>query len=214
MAAITPIVERGNSIHRQQGMRRRNVMRNGDEGLIDAAEFHGSQRRPRAPISSITTSLPLPASPPTRVRGLLFPDTYEVKQSGSDNPDAVIKIMLETMEDRSTPEMREEIARRQISGPATVYEALIIASIVQREGVVKDSWLISPRSSGTASTAACPERRPDHAIRAAPGEWWLHNPDPNTVEHPYNTYKFAGCYPGLSPIPGSTPCAQPCTLAE
>ncbi|HET9492780.1 MAG TPA: endolytic transglycosylase MltG [Chloroflexia bacterium] len=204
----TPIVERGIRFTVIEGMRAEEMGEKlGAEGVVSPTEFIRLTTTPEGAAQYSNDFLAASGKPADRgLEGFLFPDTYEVKQSGSDNSDAVIKIMLETMEERFTPEMREEIAKRQIDGrPATVYEALIIASIVQREGVVKEEL---------ADIAAVFWNRVDRGMLlnadpttqyalGKPGDWWPQlNLDPNTVDHPYNTYKIVGMPPGPIANPG------------
>jgi UPF0755 protein len=138
------------------------------------------------------------------LEGFLFPDTYEIKQDGSDNSDAVIRIMLKTMEDKITPDMRKAIADRGLN----VYKVLTVASIVQREGVLKDelpdiaSVFWNRLDQGMALQA---DPTTQYAV-AKPGAWW---PDldkigvlPKDVDNPYNTYRIQGLPPGPICNPG------------
>jgi UPF0755 protein len=198
----TPIVERGIRFTVIEGMRAEEMGEKlGAEGVVSTTEFVRLTTSPEGAAQFNSEFLAASGKPADKgLEGFLFPDTYEVKQTGSDNSEAVIKIMLATMEERFTPEMRDEIAKRQVGDrPATVYDALIIASIVQREGVVKEEL---------ADIAAVFWNRVDEGMLlnadpttqyavGKPGDWWpVLNLDPNTVDHPYNTYKIVGMPPG------------------
>ncbi len=145
------------------------------------------------------------------LEGFLFPDTYEIARSGNDDSDTVIKTMLSTMEQRFTPEMLAVVPQRQIEGqPATVYQILTLASIVQREGVVPDELPVISSvywnriKDGTVLNA---DPTSQYA-NGKPGKWWpggmtlamLH------INSPYNTYDNRGlppgpiCNPGLAAI--------------
>lgn len=135
------------------------------------------------------------------LEGYLFPDTYEIKQNPGDNTDAVVKIMFDTMQQRITPEMREKLAAQG----RTVHQMLTVASIVQREGVVKEELstiaaVFWNRVDLGMSLGADPTTQ--YAIGQSP-EWWpVLRLDPNTVDHPYNTYRVIGLPPGPICAPG------------
>ena len=58
----------------------------GDEGLIDAAEFTRLTTTPEGANQFNNDFLAASGKPADKgLEGFLFPDTYEVKQSGSDN---------------------------------------------------------------------------------------------------------------------------------
>ncbi len=138
------------------------------------------------------------------LEGYLFPDTYEIKQGDGDNSEAVVMIMLKTLEDRFTPEMRTAVTERG----RNIHQTLTIASIVQREGVVKEELPIIAavfwnRLDQGIALGADPTTQ--YAVAKSP-DWWP-NLDrlgivPNTVDHPYNTYVIAGLPPGPICSPG------------
>jgi UPF0755 protein len=140
------------------------------------------------------------------LEGFLFPDTYEVKDTGGDNSEGVIKVMLSTLEERITPQMRDDLAKRQINGqPATIFQMLTIASIVQREGVVKEElpdiaavfW--NRVDEGMLLNA-------DPTIQYAvgqPGNWWpVLTLEDLQIDSPYNSYTTVGLPPGPISSPG------------
>jgi UPF0755 protein len=204
----TAVVERGIRFTVIEGMRAEEIAEKlGAEGVVSPTEFTRLTTTPEGAAQYSDDFVASSGKPADKgLEGFLFPDTYEVKQSGSDNSDAVIKVMLSTMAERFTPEMRAELAKRQVNDhPATVYDALTIASIVQREGVVKEEL---------ADIAAVFWNRVDRGMLlnadpttqyalGKPGDWWPQlNLDPNTVDHPYNTYKIVGMPPGPIANPG------------
>ncbi|MEO8284934.1 MAG: endolytic transglycosylase MltG [Chloroflexota bacterium] len=144
------------------------------------------------------------------LEGFLFPDTYEISRSGDDSSDAVIDSMLSTMRDRLTPEMLADIPTHQIEGkPATVYQILTLASIIQREGVVEDelpdisSVYWNRIAEGTVLNA---DPTSQYANGVA-GAWWpVLSLDQLHIDSPYNTYDNRGlppgpiCNPGLAAI--------------
>ena len=138
------------------------------------------------------------------LEGYLFPDTYEIKQSDGDNSEAVIRVMLNTMEQKFTPDMRQAVAARG----RTIHQVLTVASIVQREGVLKEELpdiasVFWNRLDRGMSLDADPTTQ--YAVAKGP-DWWP-NLDklgilPRDVDHPYNTYRFAGLPPGPICNPG------------
>ncbi|MDQ6694550.1 MAG: endolytic transglycosylase MltG [Chloroflexota bacterium] len=137
------------------------------------------------------------------LEGYLFPDTYDVKQSQGDNSKAVIKIMLQTMEERFTPEMRQAAADKGRS----IHQVLTIASIVQREGVVaselpKIAAVYWNRVDRKMELDADPTTQ--YAVGKSPN-WWPSldaiGVKPREVDSPFNTYVTVTMPP--APICGS-----------
>jgi len=138
------------------------------------------------------------------LEGYLFPDTYEIKQGEGDNSETVVGLMLQTMRDKFTPEMRTIVAERE----SNIHQTLTIASIVQREGVVKEELpLIAAvfwnRLEQGIALGADPTTQ--YAVAESP-DWWPNlvnlGIQPNTVDHPYNTYVIVGLPPGPICNPG------------
>ena len=80
------------------------------------------------------------------LEGFLFPDTYDAKQDTSgDSTDAVIQVMLAGFEDRlsslsdaGVTGVMSDVAKLKVDNkPATLYQVITLASIVQREAAVE-----------------------------------------------------------------------------
>ena len=137
------------------------------------------------------------------LEGFLFPDTYRlpIEATATD----LVERMLENFERQVTPDMTAGFAQHGM----TLYEGIVLASIVEREAVVdeerpviagvyhnrlRDGWFLS----------ACPTVQ--YALGYRPDEttWWksfltyddLDNPSP------YNTYRNLGLPPGPIASPG------------
>ena len=78
----------------------------------------------------------LAALPPGRtLEGYLYPDTYRVDANATARQ--LIDKLLGTFDLRLTPEIRDQIAATTIAGvPMTIDQAVILASIVEREAVL------------------------------------------------------------------------------
>lgn len=129
------------------------------------------------------------------LEGYLFPDTYEIKQNPGDQSEAVIKIMYSTLEDRITPEMRQALAAKN----RTVQQMLTVASIVQREGILKEELpkiasVYWNRVDKQMQLGADPTIQ--YAVGKSPDWWPVLLLDPHTVNTPYNTYTEIGLPPG------------------
>jgi len=147
------------------------------------------------------------------LEGYLFPDTYEIKHQDGDNSEEIIQLMLNTMIGKFTPEMLQRIDEKQ----RNVHQVLTIASIVQREGQVKEEL---PRIAAVfwnrldigMSLDADPTTQ--YAL-GRPGDWWAPlKIAPRDVDHPYNTYGFAGLPPGPICNPGLEAILAAVTPAE
>jgi UPF0755 protein len=158
------------------------------------------------------------------LEGFLFPDTYELPLDTT--PAAVVELMLANFDARVAAEIEGRIAGKslfdlEISGqrPMTVYDVLILASIVEREAVVPEE---RPVIASVYLNRLDPAFVDETALRLSAdptiqyakghdpetGNWW--NPmlpgEGLTLESPYNTFKIQGlppgpiCSPGLSSI--------------
>jgi len=137
------------------------------------------------------------------LEGFLFPDTYSLDQDTT--AEEFVLIMLENLGARLTPEMR---AGYQVQGLST-YQAIILASVVEREAVVPDereliaSVFINRLSKGMRLEA---DPTVQYALgQQEDGNWWkapLSLVDLE-INSPYNTYLVDGlplgpiCNPGL-----------------
>ncbi len=150
-----------------------------------------------------------PKGAPESLEGFLFPDTYEFPADAT--PAAVVDIMLRNFERKVAPELRREMATHNLG----FYEALVLASIVEREAVVPEE---------RPTIAAVFLTRLDHGmyLQADPTvvyakgldpqtrRWWMpmQETDSKSVESPYNTFLYGGlppgpiCSPGLASLEG------------
>jgi UPF0755 protein len=132
------------------------------------------------------------------INGFLFPDTYNIP-ADSEAAD-VVYYMLDTFDDRVTPEDRAGFEAQGLS----LYEAITLASIVEREAAVREerptiaAVYLNRIEQGTVLNA-------DPTLQYAAGtpeEWWPTLGDAElAMEGPYNTY----INPGLPPSPISNP---------
>jgi UPF0755 protein len=134
------------------------------------------------------------------LEGYLFPDTYRLPQDATARD--LIERMLTTFGAKLTPEMRAQA----VAQGRTLYEVIVLASIVEREAV------LAAERSTIASVylnrlAAGIKLDADPTIQYAlgqPGEWWpqISAEDYTAVDSPWNTYLYAGLPPGPIANPG------------
>lgn len=134
------------------------------------------------------------------INGFLFPDTYNIPADSTAAD--VVYYMLETFDQRVTPENRAQFEAQGLS----LYEALTIASIVEREAAVAEE-----RPTIAAVYLNRLQQDPPMLLNAdptiqyavgTPAEWWPTLTDADlALDSPYNTY----LYPGLPPSPISNP---------
>jgi UPF0755 protein len=135
------------------------------------------------------------------LEGFLFPDTYSL--SPTTTATEFVRLMLEDFDVRVTSDIRQGFASHGLS----LYQAVTLASIVEREAVVSDerpliaSVFLNRLSAGMNLDA---DPTVQYALgRQADGSWWKAPLDAADLDFdsPYNTY----VYPGLPPGPISNP---------
>jgi UPF0755 protein len=130
-----------------------------------------------------------------RLEGLLFPETYEIFKGATE--EEIIRMMLKQFEKEVNPEWKEHQKKTGL----TFYEIVILASIIEREAVVKEErktiagvfynrieegWLL--QSCATVQFVLGKQR--DRLLF-----------EDLEVDSPYNTY----VNPGLPPSPIASP---------
>ncbi len=139
-----------------------------------------------------------PKNAPPSLEGFLFPETYNVPYDIAS--ETLIALMLETFGQRVSDKTRQQIAAQKM----TLYEAITLASIVEREAVVASERPIIAsvflnrlkkkmflQADSTAQYAL--------GYQSATKQWWK---SPVTIEElasvnsPYNTYRNLGLPPG------------------
>jgi UPF0755 protein len=136
------------------------------------------------------------------LEGYLFPETYRLPAQATALD--LVERMLKTFEERFTPEMRQAVRQQGLN----IHEALILASIVEREGAVAEEYpLIADvflnRLEQDMFLRADPTAQYGRGYDAASGSWWagLTLEELELISSPYNTY----LYPGLPPGPICSP---------
>lgn len=147
---------------------------------------------------NLTLSFDLPPQSP--LEGFLFPDTY-ILETGS-SPDEIVSLMLTNFEQRVDDSLRQGFANQGIS----LYEAVVLASIVEREAVVPEerpriAAVFFNRLSIGMNLDADPTVQ--YAVASVTQtDWWPQlSLEDLQVDSPYNTYR----YPGLPPSPIASP---------
>jgi UPF0755 protein len=161
-------------------------------------ELAGPSPEPGKAQSGYSFSDDLPAG--ASLEGFLFPDTYLFKPGASAAE--ALKKMLTTFEARLPADYTSAIAEHGL----TLYQAVIVASLVEREAVVDEerpiiaSVILNRLAAGQWLEI---DATVQYAL-GAPGDWWprVDGLDLRTIANPYNTYAFAGLPPGPIANPG------------
>jgi UPF0755 protein len=157
----------------------------------------------RAARQLIPQNLPANLVEITNLEGFIYPGVYQFERTIS--ADGMIAAFLERFSENVTPELRAGFERQGLN----LREAVILASIVQREAVVTEespmiaSVFLNRHRIGMKLDS-------DPTVQYAVGfhqqqaTWWK-NPltfDDIAVNSPYNTYNQAGLPPGPICSPG------------
>ena len=152
------------------------------------------------PPSSSPLSQFLPAS--ANLEGFLFPGSYQVRRGTS--ADDFVLMLLQSFDEQVNRELRQGFERQGLS----LFQAVTLASIVERETVVDDEMpLIASVFYNRLAAGLKLDTDPSvqYAIGYNPTQktWWT-NPLSRSdlqINSPYNTY----LYPGLPPGPIASP---------
>ena len=162
-----------------------------EKGLIeDREQFNAAARAVNASRYGFLAARPAGAG----LEGFLFPDTYRVPTNAT--PQEIIGLMLDTWGTRVSPNMRENLPEG-----ISLYQALIIASIVEREAAIDSERSIIAgvyynRLRGNPPLMLQADPTVQYAI-GKEGDWWpIVLPADLRVASPYNTYQVAGLPPG------------------
>ena len=128
--------------------------------------------------------------------GYVFPDTYYFVRGMT--PEEILGRMVQRMKTKLTPELRERARARGLS----VHELLTLASIIEREAVIKDEQRIIAAVFWNRLRIGMPlQADPTVQYAVAKERRTLTRGDLMT-DHPYNTYVRAGLPPGPIASPG------------
>ena len=130
------------------------------------------------------------------IEGYLFPDTYQFVRGMT--PEEMLGRMVHRMRNKLTPAMKDRARARGLS----VHELLTLASIIEREAVVKDEQrLISAVFWNRLRIGMPLQADPSVQYAVAKERRALSRADLLT-DHPYNTYVRTGLPPGPIASPG------------
>jgi UPF0755 protein len=165
-------------------------------GNINADQFLAlAQRRVPLDLSRYPFLASLPAE--ATLEGFLFPDSYPVPVEADAR--YLVEMMLSNFDRQVTPVMRQAYGAQGL----TVFEAVILASIVEREAVVAaERPLMASVFLNRVNLGMRLDADPtiQYALGYQPetGSWWkspLFQADLG-IESPYNTYRRIGLPPG------------------
>ncbi|MFN2149777.1 MAG: endolytic transglycosylase MltG [Anaerolineales bacterium] len=136
------------------------------------------------------------------LEGFLFPETYQLDPNGT--ADNLVERMLQTFEMRIDEPLRQAFRNQGLD----VYQAVTLASIVEREAIVPEerpriAAVFLNRLAAGMSLDADPTIQ--YALGQQPdGSWWKLTLTFDDLElpSPYNTYLFQGLPPGPIANPG------------
>lgn len=137
------------------------------------------------------------------LEGYLFPDTYRLPNDVTASD--VIARMLSNFDRRVTPALRDKLVAQK----RTLFEAVTLASIVEREAMVASERPIIAsvymnRLKNSMALDADPTVQYGMASIKKQPPWWpqLTQEDYRSVKSPYNTYLNLGLPPGPISSPG------------
>ena len=130
------------------------------------------------------------------VEGYLFPDTYQFVRGMT--PEEMLGKMVQRMRAKLTPELRAKARQRGMS----VHELLTLASIVEREAVVKDEQRLIAAVFLNRLRIGMPLQADPTVQYAVAKERRALSRNDLLFDHPYNTYVRPGLPPGPIASPG------------
>jgi UPF0755 protein len=130
------------------------------------------------------------------VEGYLFPDTYQFVRGMT--PEELLGRMVQRMRAKVTPAMKDRARARGLS----VHELLTLASIVEREAVVKDEQRLISAVFWNRLRIGMPLQADPTVQYAVAKERRALSRTDLLVDHPYNTYVRTGLPPGPIASPG------------
>lgn len=156
-----------------------------------------------AQSGKLPTALAQALPPLNTLEGLLFPGEYVLPRQ-IEVEDLIVRL-LERFNQEVSNELRQGFANQSL----TLYEAVILASIVEREAVVEEEMpLIASvflnRLRAGMKLDADPTVQYALGFNAAQKTWWT-NPLSSAhlqIDSPYNTYRYAGLPPSPIANPG------------
>ena len=162
------------------------------QGIVKAADFLAAVKKPENlyPYMKGNRTVSFPAE------GFLFPDTYFIPNDAT--PDAIAKTMLKEFDDHLTAEMKQKIAKRNLS----IYQFVTLASLVEKEArYEEDRAPIAAVFFNRLSTGM--PLQSDACISYVLGMAKTNVSIQDTkLESPYNTYVYKGLPPGPIASPG------------
>ncbi len=169
------------------------------EEVAAALPTSGLDISPDAFLTAAASPVDLPAFLPlgASAEGFLFPDAYTLPRS--THADQLVSLLLQTFASRLPPEYTVAYSTRGL----TVYQAVILASIIEREAVDHNEMpLIASvffnRLAVDMPLQTDPTVQYALGFNALQSSWWttpLSTADLQ-VTSPYNTYLFRGLPPG------------------
>jgi UPF0755 protein len=154
----------------------------------------------QAPVGN-PLSQELPAS--ATLEGFLFPDSYQVSREATI--EEFINQALGDFQVKLTDDLRQGFASQGLS----LYQAVILASIVQREAIVETEMptiasVYLNRLNTGMKLDADPTEQYALGYNQAQQKWWTSplSAEDLQVTSPYNTYLYAGLPPGPIANPG------------
>jgi len=170
------------------------------EGLVDQEEFIALVRDSAFSYDFLRDR---PADAPRTLEGFLFPDTYQF--SVNITATALIDTMLQNFDQRVTIEMRQQA----LDVGLDLFQALTLASIIEREAVVAEERPIIAsvylnRLKRGMYLEADPTVQYAKGYDQATGRWWpsLSLDELRVVESTFNTFVHPGLPPGPICSPG------------
>lgn len=174
-------------------------------GIVPARDFLGAAATypgPTAPTAPLLSSRP----PGLSLEGFLFPATYSFSRKAT--PAEIVDTMVKALDERLTPQLREEARQKGLS----VYQVVTLASIVERE-------VVRPEEAPLIAGVFLNRLRLDMPLQADPtvqysvaapgaatagGGLWKHDLTAQDLQSasPYNTYARKGLPPGPIASPG------------
>lgn len=136
------------------------------------------------------------------LEGFLFPDTYRLDPQMS--AEQVVSLMLDAFEQQLDPELRSGFERQGLS----VFEGVVLASIVEREAALADERLLIASVFLNRLAQGIPlqaDPTVQYALGPQPdGAWWKAalTADDLQIDSPFNTYRYGGLPPGPIASPG------------